>query len=99
MTEGSCRMRKKLTPNPHFCALYPVPTGIGAGREQVDPVQAAGHLDSDSLQDAKEHLKLYSKWRQEDQARARFQILETLDGLLLFGNNLLALFQVAGGYF
>lgn len=58
MTEGPCRMRKKLTPNPHFYALYPYRPELELAENKSMRYKVATSLD------AKEHFKLYSKWRQ-----------------------------------
>jgi hypothetical protein len=71
MTEGPCRMRKKLTPNPHFYALYPYRPELELAENKSIRYKVATSLD------AKEHFKLYSKWRQsllqEDQVVDRVQ--------------------------
>lgn len=58
MTEGPCRMRKKLTPNPHFYALYPYRPELELAENKSLRYKVATSLD------AKEHFRLYSKWRQ-----------------------------------
>lgn len=58
MTEGPCRMRKKLTPNRHFYALYPYRPELELAENKSMRYKVATSLD------AKEHFKLYSKWRQ-----------------------------------
>ena len=58
MTEGPCRMRKKLTPNPHFYAMYPYRPELELAENKSLRYKVATSLD------AKEHFKLYSKWRQ-----------------------------------
>ena len=58
MTEGPCRMRKKLTPNPHFYALYPYRPELELAENKSIRYKVATSLD------AKEHFKFYSKWRQ-----------------------------------
>ena len=58
MTEGPCRMRKKLTPNPHFNALYPYRPELELAENKSIRYKVATSLD------AKEHFKFYSKWRQ-----------------------------------
>lgn len=58
MTEGPCRMRKKLTPNAHFYALYPYRPELELAENKSLRYKVATSLD------AKEHFRLYSKWRQ-----------------------------------
>ncbi len=58
MTEGPCRMRKKLTANPHFYAFYPYRPELELAENKSLRYKVATSLD------AKEHFKLFSKWRQ-----------------------------------
>ena len=57
---GPCRMRKKLTPNPHFYSLYPYRPELEAPENKSLRSKVAVSLD------AKEHHRLFgsgSRWR------------------------------------
>ena len=58
MTEGPYRECQKLTPNPHFYALYPYRPELELADNKSIRYKVATNLD------AKEHFKFYSKWRQ-----------------------------------
>nr|CAH0100016.1 unnamed protein product [Daphnia galeata] len=58
MTEGPYRECQKLTPNPHFYALYPYRPELELADNKSIRYKVAPNLD------AKEHFKFYSKWRQ-----------------------------------
>ena len=58
-TEGPCRMRKKLTPNPNFYALYPFRPELELAENKSLRYKVAVSLD------AKEHFHLFvsNNWR------------------------------------
>lgn len=58
MTEGPCRMRIKLTPNPLFYALYPYRPELELAENKSLRYKVATSLD------AKKYFQLYSKWNQ-----------------------------------
>ncbi len=100
-------MRRKLrSPTRTFYALYTYRPELKLGEKNSIRYKMATSLDANG------HFKLYSKWRQslpvggsggsspgaesQNLSSARVQGVETVDGLFLFGNNLLALLQIAG---
>jgi hypothetical protein len=91
LTSGLIRMREKLTPNPHFLRPVPVQPEIGAGREQLDPVQVGHQPGQQVILQIQLEMKAEFPCRRirwiepRNQKSARVQILEMVDGLLLFG--------------